>query len=83
MDNLSVSTKVLGDNSAKCWDSNGSKVERCIVNKSGILVPVRDDLSRGYESLNEISSSSNHNSKEVSSLLNQSSTSEGFDLYVL
>ncbi|KAK3927442.1 Protein CUSTOS [Frankliniella fusca] len=55
---------VLSGAATKGWANKEGKIERCVMNKAGILVPVKDDLSRGYESLNEIGSS-NNNSKEV------------------
>ncbi|KAE8741133.1 hypothetical protein FOCC_FOCC013391 [Frankliniella occidentalis] len=58
---------VLSGAATKGWTSKEGKIERCVMNKSGILVPVKDDISRGYESLTEIGSS-NNNSKEVVNL---------------
>ncbi|KAJ1523921.1 hypothetical protein ONE63_010471 [Megalurothrips usitatus] len=49
---------ILSGAATKGWAVRNGKVEKCTINKSGKLVSVNDDVSRGYESLNEMSSGS-------------------------
>lgn len=68
MENLSAAAVspdwLLSGEATKGWTNSKGKVERCVVDDSGSLIPIKN----GFEALSEVSCS-NNNSKEVNTIL--------------